>query len=94
MADTVVAAGASKKMMSASALSRLTASAAIKRSVIDVTIQVRDTYASVREIEFLKAEIAAFMDRLETISRVSMETRPLAVPDGNVTVSMKIVHNP
>ena len=30
--------------------------------------------------------IAAFMDRLEAIGRVSMETRPLAIPDGNVTV--------
>jgi len=101
MADTIVAAGESKKMMSASAPSRLTASAAIKRPVIDMTIQVRDKYAAVREIEvrlgqfnarivgrqhreeseFLKAEIAAqniaaFMDRLEAIGRVSMETRP------------------
>jgi hypothetical protein len=51
MADTVVAAGESKKMMSASAPSRLTASAAIKRPVIDMKIQVRDTYSAVREIE-------------------------------------------
>jgi hypothetical protein len=34
------------------------------------------------------------MDRLEAIGRVSMETKPLAVPDGNVTINMKIARNP
>ena len=119
MADTDAAAGESRKMTSAPAPSRLTAAADIKRSAIDLTIQVRDTYAAIREIEerlgqvnariierqhreggeFLKAEIAAqsvaaFLDRLEAIGRVNLEKSPLAVPDGNVTVSIKIVSHP
>jgi hypothetical protein len=48
--------------------------------------------------EFLKAEIAAqnvpaLLDRLEAIGRINLETSPLAMPDGNVTVSIKIVSN-
>ena len=119
MADADAAAGESGKMTSAPAPSRLTAAADIKRSAIDLTIQVRDTSVAIREIEerlgqvnariierqhreggeFLKAEIAAqsvaaFLDRLEAIGRVNLEKGPLAVPDGNVTVSIKIVGNP
>jgi hypothetical protein len=49
--------------------------------------------------EFLKAEIAAqnvaaLLDLLEAIGRVDLETSPLVVPDGNVTVSIKIVSHP
>ena len=119
MADTDAATGESGKMTSALAPSRLTAAADIKRSAIDLTIQVRDTYVAVRKIEerlgeinariierrhreggeFLKAEmaaqsVAAFLDRLEAIGRVNLEKSLLAVPDGNVTVSIKIVGNP
>ena len=119
MADTDAAAGESRKMTSAPAPSGLTAAADIKQSAIDLTIQVRDTYVAIREIEerlgqvnariierqhreggeFLKAEIAAqsvaaFLDRLEAIGRVNLEKGPLAVPDGNVTVSIKIVGHP
>jgi len=92
---------------------------AVKRSAIDLTIQVRDAYAAIREIEerlgqfnariierqrldgreILKAEIAAqnvaaFLDRLEAIGRVNVEKSPPGVPDGNVTVSIKIIGNP
>jgi hypothetical protein len=119
MTDTGAAAGESRKTMSAPSPSRMTAAAAIKRSVIDLTIQVRDTDVAIREIEarlgqvnariierqhrkgseFLKAEIAAqniaaFLDLLEAIGRVNLETSPLVVPDGNVTVSIKIVSHP
>ncbi len=119
MADTDAATGESGKMTSAPAPSRLTAAADIKRSAIDLTIQVGDTYVAIREIEerlgqvnariierqhreggeVLKAEIAAqsvaaFLDRLEAIGRVNLEKSPLAVPDGNVTVSIKIVSHP
>jgi hypothetical protein len=51
MADTDAAAGESGKMTSAPAPSRLTAAADIKRSAIDLTIQVRDTSIAIREIE-------------------------------------------
>ena len=52
-----------------------------------------------RGSEFLKAEIAtqniaALLDLLEAIGRVNLETSPLVVPDGNVTVSIKIVSHP
>ena len=119
MADTGAAAGESRKMMSAPAPSRLTAAAAIKQPAIDLTVQVRDTVAAIREIEarlgqfnariierwhreeseFLRAEIAArnvaaFLDQLETIGRVHLEKSPLAVPDENVTISIKIVSHP
>jgi hypothetical protein len=119
MVDADAAAGESRKMTSVPAPSRLTAAADIKQSAIDLTVQVRDTYVAVREIEerlgqvnariiesqhreggeFLKAEIAAqsvaaFLDRLEAIGRVNLEKNPLAVPDGNVTVSIKIVSHP
>lgn len=88
---------------------------AVKRSAIDMTIQVRDAYAAIREIEerlgqfnariierqhlegndILKVEIAAqnvasFFDRLKEIGRANVEKSPLIVPDGNVTVSIKI----
>ena len=119
MADTDAAAGESRKMTSTPAPSRLTAAADIKRSAIDLTIQVRDTYVAIRQIEerlgqvnariierrhrkggeFLQAEIAAqnvaaFLDLLEAIGRVNLETSPLVVPDGNVTVGIKIVSHP
>jgi hypothetical protein len=119
MADADAAAGESRKMTSAPAPSRLTAAADIKRSAIDLTIQVRDTSVAIREIEerlgqinariierqhreggeFLKAEIAAqsvaaFLERLEAIGRVNLEKNPPDVPDGNVTVSIKIVSHP
>lgn len=119
MTDTGAAAGESRKTMSAPSPSRMTAVAAIKRSVIDLTIQVRDTDVAIREIEarlgqvnariierqhrkgseFLKAEIAAqnvaaLLDLFEAIGRVNLETSPLVVPDGNATVSIKIVSHP
>jgi len=97
----------------------MSAGAAIKRSVMDLTIQVRDPDVAIREIEarlgqvnawnverqhrreseFLKAEIAAqnvtaLLDLLEAVGRVNLETSPLVVPDGNVTVSIKIVSHP
>lgn len=34
------------------------------------------------------------MDRLETIGRVHLKKSPLAVPDENVTISIKIVNHP
>ena len=110
MTDTGAAAGESRKTMSAPSPSRMTAVAAIKRSVIDLTIQVRDTDVAIREIEtrldqvsariierqhrkgseFLKAEIAAqnvaaFLDLLEAIGRVNLETSPPAVSGRDVT---------
>jgi Putative zinc-finger/Predicted integral membrane protein (DUF2275) len=116
MTNTGAVAGESRKTMSAPSPSRMTAVAAIKRSVIDLTIQVRDTDVAIREIEarlgqvnariierqhrkgseFLKAEIAAqnvaaLLDLLKAIGKVNTETSPLVVPDGNVTVSIKIV---
>jgi hypothetical protein len=119
MTDTGAAAGESRKTMSAPFPSRMTAVAAIKRSVIDLTIQVRDMDVAIREIEahlgqvnsriierqhrngieFLKAEIAAqnvgaLLDLLEAMGRINLETSPLAVPDGKVTVSIKIVSHP
>ena len=119
MADTGAAAGESRKTMSAPSPSRMSAGAAIKRSVMDLTIQVGDTDVAIREIEarlgqvnariierqhrkgseFLKAEIAAqnvaaLLELLEAIGRVNLETSPLVVPDGNVTVSIKIVSHP
>lgn len=120
MTDTGAAAGESRKTMSAPSPSPMTAVAATKRSIIDLTIQVSDTDVAIREIEarlsqvkariierrhrkgseFLKSEIAAqnvaaLLDLLEAIGRVNLETSPLAaVPDGNVTVSIKIVSHP
>jgi len=119
MTDTDFAAGDSRKTMSAPSPSRMSAGAAIKRSVMDLTIQVRDPDVAIREIEarlgqvnawnverqhrreseFLKAEIAAqnvtaLLDLLEAVGRVNLETSPLVVPDGNVTVSIKIVSHP
>ena len=119
MTDTGAAARESRKTTSAPSSLRMTAVPGIKRSVIDLTIQVRDTDVAVREIEarlgqanariiekqqlkgseFLKAEIAAqnvaaLLDLLETIGRVNLETSPLVVPDGSVTVSIKIVSHP
>ena len=119
MADAAAAAGESRKTMTAPSLSRTAAGAAIKRSVMDLTIQVGDTAAAVREIEarlgqahariierqplkgneFLKVEVpaqnvAAFLDLLKTIGEVNLEMKPLAVPDGNVTVNIKIVSHP
>ena len=92
---------------------------AVKRSAIDLTIQVRDAYAAIQEIEerlgqfnariierqrlegreILKAEIAAqnvaaLLDRLKAIGRVNVEKSPPGVPDGNVTVSIKIIGHP
>jgi hypothetical protein len=118
-ADTDAAAGESRKTISAPSPSRMTAAATGRRSVIDLTIQVRDADVAIREIEaslgqvnariierqhrkgseFLKADIAAqnvaaFLDLLEAIGRVNRETSPLAVPDGNVTVGIKIVSHP
>jgi hypothetical protein len=118
-ADTGAAAGESRKTISAPSPSRMTAGAAIKRSVMDLTIQVGDTAIAIREIEarlgqvnariierqhrkgseFLKAEIAAqnvtaFLDLIEAIGGVNLETGTPAVPDGNVTVSIKIVGHP
>jgi hypothetical protein len=117
-ADTGAAAGESRKTISAPVPSRM-AAAAIRRSVMDLTIQVRDTDVATREIEarlgqvnaliserqhrkegeFLKAEIAAqnvaaLLEQLEAIGRVNLETSPPAVPDGNVTISIKIVRHP
>jgi hypothetical protein len=119
MTDAGAVAGESRKTMSAPSPSRMTAAAAIKRSVIDLTIQVRDTDVAIREIEarlgqvnariierqhrkgseFLKAEIAAqnvaaLLDLLKAIGKVNMETSPLVLPDGNVTISIKIVSHP
>jgi hypothetical protein len=119
MTDAGAVTGESRKTMSAPSPSRMTAAAAIKRSVIDLTIQVRDTDVAIREIEarlgqvnariiekqhrrgseFLKAEIAAqnvaaLLDLLKAIGTVDMETSPLAAPDGNVTVGIKIVRHP
>jgi hypothetical protein len=118
-ADTAAAAGESRKTMTAPSPSRMAAGAAIKRSVMDLTIQVGDTAAAIREIEvrlgqvnariverqhhkeseFLKAEIAAqnvaaFLDLLKTIGKVNLETEPVAVPDENVTVNIKIIGRP
>jgi hypothetical protein len=117
-ADTGAAAGESRKTISAPVPSRM-AAAAIRRSEMDLTIQVRDTDVAIREIEarlgqvnaliserqhrkggeFLKAEIAAqnvaeLLEKLEAIGRVNLETSPPAVPDGNVTISIKIVRHP
>ena len=119
MANTGAAAGESRKTMSAPAQSRLASVTTIKRSTMDLTIQVKNSEAALREIEmrfdqvsariierqhrngsdFLKAEIAAqnvaaLLDLLEAIGRVNLETSPLVVPDGNVTVSIKIVSHP
>jgi hypothetical protein len=119
MADTGAAAGESRKTMSAPSPSRMTAAAAIKRSVIVLSIQVGDTDVAIREIEarlgqvnariierqhrkgseFLKAEIAAqnvaaFLDLIEAIGRVNLETKPLSVPVENVTVNIKIIGRP
>ena len=49
--------------------------------------------------EFLKAEIAAqkfaaFLDRLEALGKVDLDKNTLDVPDGKVTVNIKIVTNP
>ena len=49
--------------------------------------------------EFLKVEmaaqnVAALLELLETIGRVSLETRPLDAPDGDVIVNIKIVAHP
>ena len=49
--------------------------------------------------KFLKAEMAAqnitaLLELLEAIGRVNLETGPLVVPDGDVTVSIKIVAHP
>jgi hypothetical protein len=117
-ADIGAAVGESGKMTFAPAPSRL-AAATIKRSAMDLTIQVRDVGAALREIEtrfaqvnariierqhrkeseFLKAEIAtqnvaAFLDRLEAIGRVNLETSLPVVPDGTVTVDITIVRHP
>jgi anti-sigma factor RsiW len=119
IADTGAAAGESQKAISAPSQSRMTAGAAIKRSVMDLTIQVGDTAAAIREIEarlgqvnariierqhlkgseFLKVEVparnaAAFLDLLETMGRVNLETNPLAVPDEDVTIGIKIISRP
>jgi hypothetical protein len=119
MTDAGAVTGESRKTMSAPSPSQMTAAAAIKRSVIDLTIQVGDTDVAIREIEarlgqvnariiekqhrrgneFLKAEIAAqnvaaLLDLLKEIGKVDMETSPLAAPDGNVTVGIKIVRHP
>jgi hypothetical protein len=119
MTDTGAAAGESSKTMSTPSPPRMTAAAAIKRSVMDLTIQVRDTDVAIREIEarlgqvdariierqhrngseFLKAEIAAqnvsaLLDLLEAVGRVHLETGPLVVPDGIVTITIKIVGHP
>lgn len=117
--DTGAAAGESRKAISATSPSRMTARASIKQSAIDLTIQVGDAAAAIREIEarlgqinariierqhrkegeFLKAEIAAynvaaFLDLLEAMGKVNLETGSLAVPEGNVTVSIKIIGRP
>jgi hypothetical protein len=55
--DTGAAAGESRKTMPAPFPSRMTAVAAIKRSVIDLTIQVRDMDVAVREIEARLSQI-------------------------------------
>jgi hypothetical protein len=119
MSDTGAAAGESGKTIPAPSPSRMAAVADVKRSVIDLTIQIGDTDTAIREIEarlgqvnariierqhrkrsaFLKAEIAAqnvaaLLDLLEAVGRVNLETKPLVVPDGNVTVSIKIVGHP
>jgi hypothetical protein len=120
MSDTGAAVRESTKTTSAPSPSRMTAVATTKkRSVIDLTIQVRDPDVAIREIEarldqvnarfierqhrkgseFLTAEVAAqnvaaLLDLLETIGRVNLETSPLVVPDGNVTVSIKIASHP
>jgi hypothetical protein len=49
--------------------------------------------------EFLKAEIAArnvaaLLDMLQTIGKVNLDAKPLAVPDENVVVGIKIVAPP
>jgi hypothetical protein len=59
MADTGAAAGESRKMMSTPSPSRMTAAAAIKRSVIDLTIQVGDTDVAIREIEARLGQVNA-----------------------------------
>lgn len=51
MADTGAATMESKRTISASSASRTTAAAALKRSDIDLTIQVRDMNAAIRDIE-------------------------------------------
>jgi anti-sigma factor RsiW len=119
MADTGAAAGESRKTISAPSPSRMTAVADVERTVMDLTIQVRDTNVASLEIEarlgqinariierrqrngseFLQAEIAAqnvaaLLDLLDAIGMVNLETSPRPVPDGYVTVSIKIVGHP
>jgi hypothetical protein len=118
MADTV-AVGESPKTMSAPSPSGMTATADIKRSVYDLTIQVIDMDVAIREIEarlgqvkariiekkhdkeggFFRAEIAVpnvatFLDLLRAVGKVTLEASPPAIPDGNVTADIKIVHHP
>lgn len=59
MTDTGAAAGESRKTMSAPSPSRMTAVAAIRRSAIDMTIQVRDTNVAIREIEARLGQVNA-----------------------------------
>jgi hypothetical protein len=52
-----------------------------------------------KESGFLKAEIAsqnfsAFLDLIEEIGTVNLETRPPVGPDGNVTINIGIVRHP
>jgi hypothetical protein len=59
MSDTVAAAGESGKVISAPSPSRTMAAGAMKRSVIDLTIQVRDMDPAIREIEARLGQIQA-----------------------------------
>jgi hypothetical protein len=59
MTDSGAAAGESRKTMSAPSPSRMTAVGAMKRSVIDLTIRVRDTGVAIREIEARLGQVNA-----------------------------------
>jgi anti-sigma factor RsiW len=118
-ADAGAGSGETGKLTYAPAPSKMMGATTVKRSVMELTIQVGDMSVAVREIEkrlgqvygrviarrhiegleSLKAEIpaqnvAAFLDRIEVIGRVNVGKNPVSVPDGNVTVSIKIVGIP